>query len=159
MLIRRLDDQEPFTTRDGSIIRDEIENQFQAEETSEVVRAIVRSLLNEAVERRAIAEMRHAEKLMARILFLEGEPIVSSLNKMTIGADVPAQLDADLYLEMKTVERYNKAIALAGEVLDYATRDMLQEILVEEDAHVDGIEELQDQIEQMSLQIFLSTQS
>lgn len=115
--------------------------------------------LHEAIEQRAIAEMRHAEKLMARILFLESEPIVSNLNKMTIGADVPAQLDADLDLEVKTVKRYNKAIALAGEVLDYATRDMLQEILVEEDAHVDGIEELQDQIEQMSLQIFLSTQS
>ncbi|MDO4291113.1 MAG: ferritin-like domain-containing protein, partial [Eggerthellaceae bacterium] len=82
-----------------------------------------------------------------------------NLNKMTIGADVPAQLDADLDLETETVKRYNKAIALAGEVLDYATRDMLQEILVEEDAHVDGIEEMQDQIEQMSLQIFLSTQS
>ncbi|WP_165053249.1 MULTISPECIES: bacterioferritin [unclassified Adlercreutzia] len=115
--------------------------------------------LHEEYERRAITEMRHAEKLMARILFLEGTPVVSKLNKMTIGATVPEQVDNDLELELETVRRYNEAIVLAGEVLDYATRDMLTEILADEDRHVDEIEELQDQIEQMSLQIFLSTKT
>lgn len=115
--------------------------------------------LHEQFEQRAITEMRHAEKLMSRILFLEGTPVVSNLNKMTIGSSVPEQLGNDLDLETDTVRRYNEAIVLAGEAMDYATRDMLQEILVEEDGHVDDIEELQDQIEQMSLQIFLSTQS
>ncbi|WP_165170146.1 MULTISPECIES: bacterioferritin [unclassified Adlercreutzia] len=115
--------------------------------------------LHEEYERRAITEMRHAEKLMARILFLEGTPVVSKLNKMTIGATVPEQVDNDHELELETVRRYNEAIVLAGEVLDYATRDMLTEILSDEDRHVDEIEELQDQIEQMSLQIFLSTKT
>lgn len=115
--------------------------------------------LHEEFERRAITEMHHAEKLMGRILFLEGKPIVSRLNEMTIGATVPEQINNDHALELDTVRRYNEAIVLAGEVLDYATRDMLTEILADEDRHVDEIEELQDQIEQMSLQIFLSTKT
>lgn len=115
--------------------------------------------LHENFEQRAITEMRHAEKLMSRILFLEGTPIVSNLNRMTIGQTVPEQVDNDHALEVETVRRYNEAIVLAGEVLDYATRDMLTDILADEDRHVDEIEELQDQIEQMSLQIFLSTQT
>ena len=109
-------------------------------------------------ERRAITEMKHAEKLIGRILFLEGIPIVSSLNDINIGAEVPKQIANDHALELDTVKKYNAAIVLAGEVLDYATRDILMEILNEEDQHVDELEELQDQIDQMSVQIFLSTQ-
>ena len=109
-------------------------------------------------EQRAITEMRHAEKLMARILFLGGKPIVSKLDKMTIGETVPQQVDNDHELEVQTVKDYNEAMALAAEVGDNATRDVLKDILMDEDAHVDELEELQDQMEQMSLQIFLSTQ-
>ena len=111
--------------------------------------------LHENFEQRAITEMRHAEKLMARILFLGGKPIVS---KMTIGETVPQQVDNDHELEVQTVKDYNEAMALAAEVGDNATRDVLKDILMDEDAHVDELEELQDQMEQMSLQIFLSTQ-
>ncbi|WP_080803207.1 bacterioferritin [Arabiibacter massiliensis] len=115
--------------------------------------------LHESFEQRAITEMRHAEKLIERILFLEGTPIVSNLNEIRIGAEVPQQVDNDHALELDTVRDYNQAIVLAGQVLDYATRDVLQEILNDEDQHVDELEELQDQIEQMSLPTFLSTQS
>ena len=114
--------------------------------------------LHENFEHRAITEMKHAEKLMARILFLGGKPIVSNLSKMTIGATVPQQVDNDHDLETQTVKDYNDAIKLTGELGDYATRDILKDILMDEDAHVDELEELQDQMEQMSLQIFLSTQ-
>ncbi len=114
--------------------------------------------LHENFEQRAITEMRHAEKLMARILFLGGKPIVSKLDKMTIGETVPQQVDNDHELEVQTVKDYNEAMALAAEVGDNATRDVLKDILMDEDAHVDELEELQDQMEQMSLQIFLSTQ-
>ncbi len=107
---------------------------------------------------RAITEMHHAEHLMERILFLEGKPIVSKLDKMTIGASVPEQVDNDHDLETKTIKDYNDAIKLASEVGDNATRDILKQILMDEDRHEDELEELQDQIEQMSLQIFLSTQ-
>ena len=59
---------------------------------------------------------------------------------------------------MGAIKSYNEAIVLAGEVRDYATREILEKILKDEDRHIDQIEELQDQIQQMSLQIFLSTQ-
>jgi bacterioferritin len=114
--------------------------------------------LHEAFEKRAIDEMKHAEQLIGRILFLEGSPTVSKYNKMSIGADVPKQLAGDRGLEMGAIKSYNEAIILAGEVKDYATREILEKILKDEDRHIDQIEELQDQIQQMSLQIFLSIQ-
>jgi bacterioferritin len=114
--------------------------------------------LHKDFEKRAFTEMKHAEKLIARILFLEGTPIVSRLGKMSIGADVPRQLASDLALEVGAVKAYNEAIKLAGEVGDHATRDILQHILEDEDAHIDGIEALQDQIGHMTLPVFLSTQ-
>jgi bacterioferritin len=114
--------------------------------------------LHEAFEKRAIDEMKHAETLIGRILFLEGSPTVSKYNKMMIGADVPKQLAGDRGMEMGAIKSYNEAIILAGEVKDYATREILEKILKDEDRHIDQIEELQDQIQQMSLQIFLSTQ-
>jgi bacterioferritin len=114
--------------------------------------------LHQHFEKRAIDEMKHAETLIGRILFLEGSPTVSKYNKMSIGADVPKQLAGDRGLEMGAVKSYNEAIILAGEVKDYATREILEKILKDEDRHIDQIEELQDQIQQMSLQIFLSIQ-
>jgi bacterioferritin len=114
--------------------------------------------LHEHFEKRAITEMRHAEKLIERILFLEGIPRVDKLNKIHIGSDVAKQLQYDLEAEMGAVKAYNEAIALAAELKDHATRDFLQNILNDEDEHVDEIEELQDQIEQMGLPVFLSTQ-
>jgi bacterioferritin len=115
------------------------------------------SKLHEHFEKRSIEEMKHAEKLIGRILFLEGLPIVSKLNKIEIGADVPQQLDNDHAAEMGAIKAYNDAIKLATEVGDNATKDLLESILKDEDAHIDGIEELQDQIEQMGVAIFLTT--
>jgi bacterioferritin len=114
--------------------------------------------LHKHFEKRAIDEMKHAEKLIGRILFLEGSPTVSNLGKMAIGADVPKQLAGDHGLEMGAIKAYNAAIKQAGEVNDFATREILEQILQDEDAHIDGIEELQDQIGHMTLPIFLTTQ-
>jgi bacterioferritin len=114
--------------------------------------------LHKSVEKRSIDEMKHAEKLIARILFLEGIPIVSNLKTMHIGAEIPKQLNNDHALEMDAVKAYNAAIMLAGEVGDFATRDLLESILKDEDRHIDEIEALTDQISQMTLQVFLSTQ-
>lgn len=114
--------------------------------------------LSGSFKRRAIDEMKHAEKLIERILFLEGTPIVNSLDTIHIGKDIPSQIDNDHAGEAKTIKDYNEAIVLAGELLDYATRDVLVAILNDEDRHIDELEELQDQIEQMSLQHFLTTQ-
>jgi bacterioferritin len=114
--------------------------------------------LHEHFEKRSIHEMKHAEKLIERILFLEGIPRVDTLNKIHIGSDVAKQLEYDRQAEEGAIKAYNEAIALAGELKDHATRDFLQEILNDEDQHMDSIEELQDQIEQMTLPIFLTTQ-
>jgi bacterioferritin len=115
--------------------------------------------LHERTEKRAIQEMRHAETLIGRILFLEGLPTVSKLNPIRIGPDVQKQLQSDLESEMGAVRHYNEAIQLAVEVGDNATRDMLVQILKDEDDHVDSIEEQSDQIQQMGVQLFLSTQT
>jgi bacterioferritin len=113
--------------------------------------------LHKAIEKRAIDEMKHAEKLIARILFLEGLPIVSELKPLFIGSDVPKMFAFDRKAEDDAIKAYNEAIILAGNVKDFATRDLLQTILNEEDAHMDEIEETQDQIKQMTLPIFLTT--
>ena len=115
--------------------------------------------LSENFKKRSITEMKHAERLIERILFLEGTPIVSHLNDMHIGAEIPQQVNNDHALELDAIRQYNEAIVLAGQVLDYATRDILEAILRDEDTHLDELEELQDQIEQMTLPTFLSTQN
>lgn len=114
--------------------------------------------LHDQFEKRAIGEMKHAETLIARILFLEGIPIVSKLKDIHIGADIPKQLANDHAAEEGAIAAYNDAIKLAGEVGDFATREILEHILQDEDEHIDKIEELQDQVGHMTLPIFLTTQ-
>jgi bacterioferritin len=80
--------------------------------------------LHKSFEQRAIQEMRHAEQLIGRILFLGGTPIVSELNNIHIGKDVPKQVENDRAAEERAIKAYNDAIALAGEVGDHATRDI-----------------------------------
>jgi bacterioferritin len=115
--------------------------------------------LHEKVEKRAVQEMRHAETLIGRILFLEAAPTVSKLGAMHIGADVQKQLQNDLEAEQGAVRSYNDAIRLADKVGDAATRDILVHILKDEDDHIDWIEEQIDQIAQMGLPIYLSIQT
>jgi bacterioferritin len=114
--------------------------------------------LHETIEKRAIQEMKHAESLIGRILFLEGIPVVSELKKIFIGAEVPKMLEFDRKAEFEAIKAYNAAIKLAGEVGDFATRELLEKILQDEDKHIDEIEELMDQVKQMTLPIFLTTQ-
>ena len=103
--------------------------------------------------------MHHAEELIARIIFLEGTPTVSRLNQIHIGADVPKQLQSDKEAELHTNSMYNAAIHLADEANDAATRDLLESIVKEEDAHVDWLEEQLDQIAQLGVPLYLSTQT
>jgi bacterioferritin len=114
--------------------------------------------LHEAIEKRAIDEMKHAEKLIGRILFLEGRPVVSNLNKINIGATVPEQHESDHAAEEMAIKAYNDGIKLAVEVGDNGTRDLLEEILEDEEEHIDWIESQLDQISQMGLQVYLGLQ-
>lgn len=114
--------------------------------------------LHEAVEERAITEMRHAEKLIARIIFLDGQPVVSELNAIRIGQEVPAQLSNDLAAELEAVKKYNAAVQRAAELADNGTRELLEDILTDEEKHVDWIEAQLDQIQQMGVQNYLVEQ-
>jgi bacterioferritin len=114
--------------------------------------------LHEAIEKRAIDEMRHAEKLIARILFLEGKPIVSELNVIHIGAEVEAQLKNDWTAEEGAIKAYNDSIQLAVELSDNGTRALLESILTDEEDHIDWLEVQLDQIEQMGIQDYLGEQ-
>ena len=114
--------------------------------------------LHGAIEKRAIQEMKHAEKLIARILFLDGRPIVSELNKMHIGAEVEKMHKNDWDAEADAIKNYNDSIRLAVEVGDNGTKDLLEAILGDEEEHIDWIEAQQDQIKQMGIQNYLVEQ-
>lgn len=114
--------------------------------------------LHEAIEKRAIDEMKHAEKHIGRLLFLEGQPVVSNLNPMNIGASVEEQLNDDWSAENGAIKAYNDAIRLAVEVGDNGTREMLESILKDEEEHIDWVEAQLDQIKQMGIQNYLAMQ-
>jgi len=114
--------------------------------------------LHNADEKRAIDEMKHAEKLIARILFLEGLPVVSDLKKITIGTEVAAQHNNDRASEDGAIASYNDGIKLAVEIGDNGTRELLESILKDEEAHIDWLEAQIDQISQMGIQNYLVEQ-
>jgi bacterioferritin len=115
--------------------------------------------LHAAVEKIAIDEMRHAEKLIARILFLEGRPVVTKLNPIHIGEEVPKMLDHDHATELGAINAYNAAIQLCHQVGDGGTRELLQGILEQEEGHIDFEESQLAEIKQMGLNNYLPTQN
>jgi bacterioferritin len=114
---------------------------------------------HEETEKRAIDEMKHAEKLIGRILFLEGIPIVSELNKLYIGSTIEKSLQNDRMSEDDAIKSYNDAINLCAQLKDNGTKDLLESILKEEEDHIDWLEEQLDQVEQMGLQNYLLRQA
>ncbi len=92
------------------------------------------------VKKESIDEMKHADDLIERILYLEGVPNVQRLYKVNVGETVPEQLKLDRQLEMDAVARLNKGIALCLEVGDNGTRELLVDILVSEEEHLDWLE-------------------
>jgi bacterioferritin len=114
--------------------------------------------LHEKAEKRAIHEMKHAEELIERILFLDGMPNVSTLKSIHIGKSVDNQFKNDLEAEEDAVRAYNEGIRLAREEDDNGTRDLLESILKDEEEHLDWLEAQLFQIEQMGLSIYLVEQ-
>jgi bacterioferritin len=114
--------------------------------------------LHETDEKRAIDEMKHAEKLIGRILFLEGRPVVTNLAKIAIGDEIPKQIQNDIEGEALAIKAYNETIKLAAEAGDNGTKELLDSILQEEEAHIDLLESQAGQIEQMGLANFLKSQ-
>lgn len=114
--------------------------------------------LHEVLEKRAITEMRHWEKLVERILFLDGEPVVTNMGPVHIGADVPKIHEHDLAAEHDAVKRYNETIKLAAEEGDNATKVLLEGILNEEEDHVDWLETQLGLIKAVGLENYLGEQ-
>lgn len=114
--------------------------------------------LHAMIRTRSIDEMKHAEKLIARILFLEGKPIVSNLNKVHVGAEVGKMHLFDHEAEVAAIRGYNESIRLCVEAGDNGTRELLESILREEEGHIDLIESQLDQIRQMGVQNYLVEQ-
>lgn len=114
--------------------------------------------LHQKIEKRAIDEMKHAEKLIGRIIFFDGAPTVSNLNKINIGKDVETQLKDDWAAEQDAIQHYNDGIKLAVEAGDNGTREIMEDILEEEEDHIDWIEAQLDQIRQMGIQNYLVEQ-
>ncbi|HTX53533.1 MAG TPA: bacterioferritin [Candidatus Baltobacteraceae bacterium] len=114
--------------------------------------------LHKGIEKEAMDEMKHAEKLIARILFLEGSPTVSRLKAINIGNDVPAFFQNNWNAEAGAIKAYNAGIKLAAEVGDHGTRELLDDILKDEESHIDWIEAQRDQIGQMGIGPYLSEQ-
>lgn len=115
--------------------------------------------LHEAKEHQALDEMHHAEWLIARILFLEGTPIVSKLNPMQIGPGIKEMIVNDQAAEVGAIKSYNEAITLGHEVKDQGSVDLLMKILADEERHEDWAEAQLDQIGQMGFENYLTNQT
>jgi len=114
--------------------------------------------LGSFTKKQSIGEMKHAEALIERILFLEGMPNMGDMGALKIGKDVRQQLENDLALEKSAVVAYNKAIETCRKASDNATADFLKEILKDEEEHVDILEQQLGLIEQLGLQNYLGQQ-
>jgi len=117
------------------------------------------SELGEKVYEESIDEMKHADRLVKRILFLEGLPNLQDLHKIMIGEDVKEILELDLKLEHKGMPALREAVAYCESVKDYVSRELFEEILEGEEEHVDWLETQLGLIEKMGLQNFIQLQT
>jgi bacterioferritin len=114
--------------------------------------------LSDLIKKQSIGEMKHAEILVERILFLEGLPNMGDLPKLNIGKTVKEQLQNDLALEVSAVAEYNQAVATCQKAGDNATADLLKELLKDEEEHVDFLETQLGLIQDLGVENYLIKQ-
>lgn len=114
--------------------------------------------LYKKVRHESIDEMKHAEKVMERILFLDGMPNMQRLNKVSVGETVKEQFELDYALEKEAVARLTNGIKICGERSDHGSRMLLEEILTGEEEHMDWLESQLDLLEQVGEQNYLAEQ-
>jgi bacterioferritin len=113
--------------------------------------------LSRFIKKQSIGEMKHAEKLIERILFLDGTPSLEPL-KLTVGGSVRQAIESDLNLELSAVSEYNTAIQIAVQEQDNGTRDLLVVLLKDEESHVDWLESQLHQINELGYERYLTMQ-
>jgi bacterioferritin len=114
--------------------------------------------LSEYIKKQSIGEMKHAEALLERILFLDGVPTMEPL-KLTVGSTVREMIEADLKLEVSAVGQYNTAVHIATEQNDNGSRDLLVDLLKDEEGHVDWLEAQVHQMKEMGYERYLTMQT
>jgi bacterioferritin len=110
------------------------------------------------IKKQSIDEMKHAERLMERILFLDGTPSMEPL-ALSIGSNVQAMIQSDLKLEIGAVSQYNEAVRIAAEEKDNGTRDLFVALLKDEEKHADWLEAQLHQIKELGYERYLSIQT
>lgn len=106
----------------------------------------------------SLGEMKHAEMLIDRILFLEGVPEIARYDVIRVGSDIKQQLENDLVLEQRGVQAYNAAVDLCVQLKEAGSRELLEKILVESEEHVDWLETQLSLIQGVGLQLYLQDQ-
>jgi bacterioferritin len=110
------------------------------------------------IKKESIDEMKHAEALIERILFLDGSPSLTEPMQLTVGGNVKAQLEADLKLELEAVAMYNRFVALAREESDNGSSELFEKLLKDEEGHVDWLEAQMHQISEIGYERYLTEQ-
>ena len=116
------------------------------------------SILAKKEYEESIDEMKHADRLIERILFLEGVPNLQDLGKLLIGEDVKEILNCDLKLEMAAMPDLKGGIAHCEQVQDYISRELLEDILESEEEHVDWLETNLELVEKVGIQNYIQSQ-
>ncbi|HEY7351602.1 MAG TPA: bacterioferritin [Terriglobales bacterium] len=114
--------------------------------------------LGDYIKKQSIDEMKHAEQLIERILFLDHTPNLTEPMQLTVGKNVKAQIESDLALEIGAVELYNRAIQTARDNRDNASRELFERLLKDEENHVDWLEAQLHQIAELGYEQYLSQQ-
>jgi bacterioferritin len=114
--------------------------------------------LGDYIRKQSIDEMKHAEVLIERILFLDGTPNLTELMKLSVGQNVREQLESDLKLEINAVGMYNRCVQTARDEGDNASRELFERLLKDEEEHVDWLEAQLHQIREMGYERYLSQQ-
>ena len=114
--------------------------------------------LADHIRKESIDEMKHAEALIERILFLDGSPNMTEPMKISVGSNVKDQLAGDLKLELAGVAMYNQAVQLARDESDNVSRELFERILKEEEEHVDWLEAQLHQVKELGYERYLSQQ-